>query len=95
MDDSMNREHEASAKATDEEAQRVFETSAGDFSFKVEGMKNGYRLSVQMDEQQVQQQRRAFASFIQFVKLSEKAGWRLPWPIRLLLSFWAKYKKID
>jgi hypothetical protein len=78
-----------------EETKRVFETKLDDVSFTVEGMKNGYRVSVEMDENKVHQQRRAFASFIQFAKLSEKAGWRLPWPIRILLAFWAKYKKVD
>ncbi len=78
-----------------EEAKRVFETNADDFHLKVEGLKNGYRVTMNMDEESVPHQRRAFASFIQFAKLSEKAGWRLPWPIRLLLAIWAKYKKIE
>jgi hypothetical protein len=75
--------------------ERVFETSADEFKFKVEGLKDGYRVTFNMDEETVGKQRRAFAAFIQFAKLTEKAGWRLPWPIRLLLAFWAKYKKVE
>ena len=75
--------------------ERVFETSAEEFKLKVEGMKDGYRVTFNMDEETIGKQRSAFASFIQFAKLSEKAGWRLPWPVRLLLAFWAKYKKTD
>ncbi len=73
--------------------ERVFETETDEFKLKVEGLQDGYRVTFNMDEEIVTKQRRAFAAFIQFAKLSEKAGWRLPWPIRLLLAFWAKYKK--
>jgi hypothetical protein len=77
------------------QAGRVFETKADEFELKVEGLDDGYRVTFKMEEEQMKRQRRAFASFIQFAKLSEKAGWRLPWPIRILLAIWGKYKKID
>jgi hypothetical protein len=80
-------------KASHDTSERTFSAEAGEFRFKVEGLQDGYRITLNMEEETVSKQRRAFASFIQFAKLSEKAGWHLPWPIRLLLSFWAKYKK--
>jgi hypothetical protein len=91
-----NQEHNQENKQSQtNESERVFETHADEFHLKVEGLKDGYRVTFNMDETTVKNQRRAFASFIQFAKLSEKAGWRVPWPIRLLLAIWAKYKKVE
>ncbi|MCZ8524113.1 MULTISPECIES: hypothetical protein [Paenibacillus] len=76
----------------EEEVQKQFVEKAEGFEFKVEGLKDGYRFTVKGEEEQVKQQRRVGASFVNFVRQADKAGWRLPWFLRVLLSFWGKYK---
>ncbi|CEH29748.1 hypothetical protein AM501_24400 [Aneurinibacillus migulanus] len=64
----------------------------GRFEFKVEGLKDGYRFTVRGDEEKLKEQRRVGAAFVNFLRQSERAGWWIPWPFRLLLRFWSRYK---
>lgn len=61
------------------------------FAMKLEGLEDGYRVTLQGDPEQIKAQRRVGASFINFVRQADKAGWRIPLLFRLLLKFWGKY----
>jgi hypothetical protein len=76
----------------EEKIERTFQEEANGFEVKVEGLSDGYRFTIRGEEAEVQKHRRVGASFIQFAKQAQKAGWRLPWFIRLLIAFWSKYK---
>ncbi len=76
----------------EEKVEREFHDSAHGFEVKLEGLSDGYRFTVRGNEEEVQKQRRVGASFIQFAKQAEKAGWKLPWLVRMLIAFWSKYK---
>jgi predicted unusual protein kinase regulating ubiquinone biosynthesis (AarF/ABC1/UbiB family) len=72
--------------------ERTFEEKIKPFEVKLEGLEDGYRLTIRGDQEEVKQQRRMGASLIQFAKHAEKAGWPLPWVIKVLIRFWSKYK---
>lgn len=93
--EQSNQEHtheEAKRNGHQEASQKQYTEKFDHLELKVEGLKDGYRFTVKTDEPTVKQQRRVGASFINFAKQAEKAGWRLPWIVRILLSFWSKYK---
>jgi hypothetical protein len=77
---------------TEEKVERTFEEKYDSFEVKLEGLEDGYRFTVRGNEEQVKKQRRVGASFIQFAKQAEAAGWPLPWLVRVLIKFWSKYK---
>jgi acid stress-induced BolA-like protein IbaG/YrbA len=77
---------------TEEKVERTFEEKNDCFEVKLEGLEDGYRFTVRGNEEQVKKQRRVGASFIQFAKQAESAGWPLPWLVRVLIKFWSKYK---
>ncbi|WP_047153620.1 hypothetical protein [Aneurinibacillus tyrosinisolvens] len=64
----------------------------GGVEFKVEGLKDGYRVTVRGDEERIKEQRRVASSFMNFTRQADKAGWWLPWPFRVLLQLWSRYK---
>ncbi|MEB1808488.1 MAG: hypothetical protein LPK26_14550 [Bacillaceae bacterium] len=63
----------------------------GPYEVKFEGLEDGYRVTVRGDKEKVKSQRRVGASFINFLRQAEKAGWPIPFPFRLLLKFWGNY----
>jgi hypothetical protein len=63
----------------------------GPFEVKLEGLEDGYRVTFRGNKDEVKTQRRVGASFINFLRQAEKAGWPLPFPLRFLLKFWGKY----
>lgn len=77
---------------TEEKVERTFEEKHDGFELKVEGLADGYRVTVRGDAEKVKKQRRVGASFVQFAKQAESAGWPLPWLVRVLIAFWGKYK---
>ncbi|WP_027415493.1 hypothetical protein [Aneurinibacillus terranovensis] len=79
-------------KEVDEKAFKEAEAECGNFSFKLEGLKDGYRFTVRGDEEKIKENRRAAAAFINFTRQADRAGWWLPWPFRFLLKFWNRYK---
>lgn len=76
----------------EEKVERSFAGKCSPFEVKVEGLGDGYRVTVRGDEEIIKKQRRVGASFIQFSKQVESAGWPLPWVIKVLIRFWSKYK---
>lgn len=76
---------------SNEHVQKEFNESTGPYEFKLEGLEDGYRITVRGDREKVKTQRRVGGSFINFLRQTEKAGWPLPFPFRLLLAFWGKY----
>jgi hypothetical protein len=76
----------------EEKVERTFTEKNDCFELKLEGLEDGYRLTVRGNEEQVKKQRRVGASFIQFAKQADSAGWPLPWLVRVLITFWSKYK---
>ena len=65
----------------------------GPFEFRLEGLEDGYRVTFKGDAEKLRIQRRVGASFINFVRQADKAGWRIPWCWRWLLRFWDRYNK--
>jgi hypothetical protein len=88
----MNEENNKEQIPHEEDTQKQFTEKFDHLEVKVEGLKDGYRFTVKTDEEALKQQRRVGGSFINFAKQADKAGWRLPWFVRILLSFWSKYK---
>lgn len=76
----------------EQKASKTFQQKLGRFDFKLEGLPEGYRFSVKGDPDRIKQQRKVGASFINFVRQADNAGWYIPLPFRLLLGFWKKYK---
>ncbi|MBN6188328.1 hypothetical protein JQN58_15835 [Aneurinibacillus sp. BA2021] len=76
----------------DEKVYKQASEKCGRLEFKVEGLKDGYRFTIRGDEEKVKEQRRVGAAFINFSRQAERAGWWIPWPIRLLLRFWSRYR---
>lgn len=74
-----------------EKLQKEATTSFARQELKIEGLEDGYRLTIRSDKEKVKTQRRVGASFINFLRQAEKAGWSLPFPFRYLLKFWTKY----
>lgn len=77
---------------SNEKTRKQFHENIGDKEFTFEGLDDGYRFTIKGDREKIRQQRRVGASFINFARQADKAGWYVPFPIRLLLSFWSKYR---
>ena len=60
---------------------------------KVEGLHDGYRITVKGNEEELKQKRRVGGAFINLLKQLEKAGYRLPFPFSWILRFWNRYSK--
>ncbi|WLR59327.1 hypothetical protein [Guptibacillus hwajinpoensis] len=60
---------------------------------KVEGLQDGYRITVKGNEEELKQKRRVGGAFINLLKQLEKAGYRLPFPFSWILRFWNRYSK--
>ena len=60
---------------------------------KVEGLQDGYRITVKANEKELKQQRRVGGAFINLLKQLEKAGYRLPFPFSWILHFWNRYSR--
>ncbi len=76
----------------EEQVQRTFHEQVESFHFQVDGLKDGYRVTFRSDEESIKENRRVGAAAVNLARQAEKAGWKLPWPIRMLLWFWDKYK---
>lgn len=63
----------------------------GSYQVNFEGFEDGYRVTFRGNKDKIKTQRRVGASFINFLRQAEKAGWPIPFPFRLLLKFWTKY----
>lgn len=75
----------------EEKVQKQMTDEFGEFELKLEGLEDGYRVTVRGNPEKVKSQRRVAASFINFLRQAEKAGWRLPRCYRWILRFWSKY----
>ncbi|WP_226658740.1 hypothetical protein [Pseudalkalibacillus hwajinpoensis] len=60
---------------------------------KIEGLHNGYRITVKENEEELKKQRRVGGAFINLLKQLEKAGYRLPFPFSWVLRFWNRYSR--
>ncbi|MDQ0483620.1 hypothetical protein [Guptibacillus hwajinpoensis] len=60
---------------------------------KIEGLTDGYRITVKGNEQELKQKRRVGGAFINLLKQLEKAGYRLPFPFSWILRFWNRYSR--
>jgi len=60
---------------------------------KVEGLQDGYRITVKANENELKQQRRVGGAFINLLKQLEKSGYRLPFPFSWILRFWNRYSR--
>ena len=60
---------------------------------RVEGLQDGYRITVKANEEKLKQQRRVGGAFINLLKQLEKAGYRLPFPFSWILRFWNRYSR--
>lgn len=76
---------------TDEKVQKQATKEYGPYEFKLEGLEDGYRVTFKGNKEEIKSQRRVGASFINFLRQAEKAGWPIPFPFRLLLKFWSEY----
>lgn len=72
--------------------ERTFEEKIEPFEVKLEGLEDGYRITLRGNEDEIRKQRRLGTAFIQFAKQADTAGWPLPWLVRVLIKFWSKYK---
>jgi hypothetical protein len=77
----------------DEKVMKEAHGGMGPFEWKLEGLEDGYRITVRGDAQRLQKRRRVGASVINVLTQADKAGWWLPFPFRLLLRFWSHYGK--
>lgn len=60
---------------------------------KIEGLQDGYRITVKANEEKLKQNRRVGGAFINLLKQLEKAGYRLPFPFSWILRFWNRYSR--
>ncbi|WP_273834446.1 hypothetical protein [Guptibacillus sedimenti] len=60
---------------------------------KIEGLQDGYRITVKANEEKLKQQRRVGGAFINLLKQLEKAGYRLPFPFSWIIRFWNRYSR--
>ncbi|TKD72078.1 hypothetical protein [Pseudalkalibacillus hwajinpoensis] len=60
---------------------------------KIEGLNDGYRITVKGNEEELKQKRRVGGAFINLLKQLEKAGYRLPFPFSWILRFWNRYSR--
>ncbi len=60
---------------------------------KIEGLQDGYRITVKGNEEELKKNRRIGGAFINLLKQSEKSGYRLPFPFSWILRFWNRYSR--
>lgn len=65
----------------------------GQSEVKIEGLTDGYRITVKGNEEDLKQKRRVGGAFINLLKQLEKAGYRLPFPFSWILRFWNRYSR--
>lgn len=65
----------------------------GQSEVKIEGLPDGYRITVKGNEEELKQKRRVGGAFINLLKQLEKAGYRLPFPFSWILRFWNRYSR--
>ncbi len=65
----------------------------GQSEVKIEGLTDGYRITVKGNEEELKQKRRVGGAFINLLKQLEKAGYRLPFPFSWILRFWNRYSR--
>lgn len=78
---------------SDENIMKETTEKLGDSEVKVEGLSNGYRITVKGNEEKLKQNRRVGGAFINLLKQLEKAGYRLPFPFSWILRFWNRYSR--
>lgn len=60
---------------------------------KIEGLTDGYRITVKGNEEELKKQRRVGGAFINLLKQLDKAGYKLPFPFSWILRFWQRYSR--
>ncbi len=65
----------------------------GPFEAKLEGLEDGYRVTVRGNKEKIQQQRQVKLSFIEFLRKADVAGYPILFPFNLILRFFAGYTK--
>ncbi|MBN8210402.1 hypothetical protein JI666_16735 [Bacillus sp. NTK071] len=60
---------------------------------RIEGLTDGYRITVKGNKEELKQKRRVGGAFINLLKQLEKAGYRLPFPFSWILRFWNRYAR--
>ncbi|RSK27162.1 hypothetical protein EJF36_09875 [Bacillus sp. HMF5848] len=65
----------------------------GQVEVKLEGLEDGYRVTVKTDEERIRKERRVGGAFINLLKQLEKAGYKIPFPFSWILNFWNRYSK--
>ncbi|MCA0989186.1 hypothetical protein [Guptibacillus algicola] len=78
---------------SDENIMKETTEKLGDSEVKIEGLSNGYRITVKGNKEKLKQNRRVGGAFINLLKQLEKAGYRLPFPFSWILRFWNRYTK--
>jgi len=73
--------------------EKEIHTTKGPFEAKLEGLENGYRVTVKGDPEKLRSQRQVKASFLEFLRKADVAGYPIIFPFNLLLRFFARYKK--
>jgi len=74
-----------------EKAEKEATGTCGPIEVKLEGLENGYRVTVRGNEEFVRRQRKVAGAYVNFLRQADRAGWCLPWPMRVLLRFWSRY----
>ncbi|MGG1685103.1 hypothetical protein [Pseudalkalibacillus sp. NRS-1564] len=77
----------------DEKVMKETSEKFGRSEVKVEGLQDGYRITVKGNEEELKQKRRVGGAFINLLKQLERAGYRLPFPFSRILRFWNRYSK--
>ncbi|MBF0707990.1 hypothetical protein IQ283_15435 [Alkalihalobacillus hwajinpoensis] len=77
----------------DEKVMKETTEKLGRSEVKVQGLQDGYRITVKGNEEELKQKRRVGGAFINLLKQLEKAGYRLPFPFSWILRFWNRYSK--
>ncbi|TFD97646.1 hypothetical protein [Jeotgalibacillus sp. R-1-5s-1] len=72
--------------------EREYKTSKGPFEAKLEGLENGYRITLKGDPEKLRRKRQVKASFVDFLKKADVSGYPILFPFNLLLRFFARYK---
>lgn len=76
----------------EEKVQKQASNTCGMFEWKLEGLEDGYRVTIKGDKEKIKEKRRVGASFINFLRQSDKAGLPIPFFFRWMLRFWESYK---
>ncbi|MFK3959755.1 hypothetical protein [Pseudalkalibacillus hwajinpoensis] len=77
----------------DEKVMKETTEKLGRSEVKVEGLQDGYRITVKGNQEEIKQKRRVGGAYINLLKQLEKAGYRLPFPFSWILRFWNRYSK--